>query len=78
MAENSVCFVFFSEKSCFKCLNMLIMRFDGSVYENLRGDFLEKMADSPAMSALTFSILMRTRFYDKSGFGYVYVVFDIY
>ena len=37
---HQIFFEFFSEKSCSKCVNPLIMRFNGSVSENLRGDFL--------------------------------------
>ena len=29
------CFEFCSEKGCSKCVNLLLMRFDGSVSENL-------------------------------------------
>ena len=38
------------------------MRFDGSVSENLRGDFCMKMVDSTVISGLIILILMLDQF----------------
>ena len=61
-ATEYVVFEFCSEKGCSKCVNLLIMRFDGSVSENLWGDFLPEMVDSTAISGQIFLILMLDQF----------------
>ena len=49
-------------KRLLKCVNLLIMRFDGSVSEILLGDFRQKMADSTAISCQTISIMILDQF----------------
>ena len=34
--------MFWSENACLKCLNLIIIRFDGSVSENLKGTFAKE------------------------------------
>ena len=51
-----------SEKGCLICVNLQIMRFNGSVSENGWGNFLAKIAESIAIIVKPFSILMLDQF----------------
>ena len=54
MAENSLFLSFVENKNNLKCLNLLIKRLDGSVSENMWGDFLpENAIPSSTLSILT-------------------------
>ena len=55
MAENRLFLSFIVKKSCFMCLNLLVMRFDGSVSENLRVSSFREATETERLVILNHS-----------------------